>query len=73
MTTCCGQENELEIYLETSSERMDNKLNVLEWWNKESVTFKVLSRMTKDFLSVQVSTTISERAFSTSGRLISNF
>ena len=45
-------------------------MDLLEWWSKQQTEYPALSRMAKDFLSIQASSVASERSFSTSGLTI---
>jgi len=47
-----------------------NKFDILSFWRSQSRTFPVLSRMTRDMLTIPVSTLASEQVFSCSGRVL---
>ncbi|POO01083.1 HAT, C-terminal dimerization domain containing protein [Trema orientale] len=66
--------NDLEDYLADRREKLkDNSFEILEWWNRNAVKYKIVSHMAKDVLAVQMSTVASESAFSTSGRILDPF
>lgn len=46
------------------------EFEVLSWWRRNSIKYRVLSKLVKDVLAVQVSSVASESAFSTSGRIL---
>ena len=45
--------------------------NILDWWRINLVQYPILATMAKDFLAINVASVSSERAFSNSGRIIS--
>ena len=47
-----------------------NQFDILQWWQDKRSTYPVLSILTRDVLSVPVSTVSSESAFSLAGRII---
>ena len=48
----------------------DNEdFDILEWWKKQQIKYIVLSFIARDVLTVSISTTASEAAFSASGRV----
>ena len=73
---------EEEASLETKSEIgkyfLDNleKLgssDILDWWKLNASNYPILSKMERDILAILISTTASESAFSTSGRILDAF
>jgi hypothetical protein len=44
--------------------------NVLEWWHSKEQDFPLLSKVAKKYLCIQVSSTSSERVFSTGGNTV---
>jgi hypothetical protein len=48
-------------------------LDILQWWIMHSAKYPVLSRMARDLFAAPASTIASESAFSTSGRVISDY
>ncbi|XP_070003220.1 zinc finger BED domain-containing protein RICESLEEPER 2-like [Nicotiana sylvestris] len=65
-TTDFSQLNELEVYLSQRIEKVNTggSFNILEWWKDKEKHFPVLSRMTRDILTIQALTVASESAFS---------
>ena len=55
-------EKEINRYLE--SQRADSDCDILEWWKNHSKVYPVLSRMARDILCVQATSTPVERLFS---------
>ena len=50
----------------------DNKdFAILEWWKKQQIKYPVLSIITRDVLTVPMSTIASEAAFNAGGRVVS--
>ncbi|OMO74048.1 putative Zinc finger, BED-type [Corchorus capsularis] len=58
--------SELDVYLKKKGGDFD----VLGWWKMNRSRFPILSYMTRDVLTVPVSTVASESAFSTGGRVL---
>ena len=48
------------------------EIDVLQWWKQHEKDFLVLSKFTRDVLSIPVSIISSELAFSLSGRILDN-
>ncbi|KAJ3702937.1 hypothetical protein LUZ61_006642 [Rhynchospora tenuis] len=65
--------SELEDYL--SSDRddasLDDDFDILGWWKMKAPRYPILSKLVRDILAVPISTVVSESAFRTSGRVIS--
>jgi hypothetical protein len=65
---------ELSKYLnsdkESFNEDEEEEFDILQWWNEHKVTYPVLSILARDVLSVPVSSTSSESAFSVAGRIL---
>ncbi|XP_074271769.1 zinc finger BED domain-containing protein DAYSLEEPER-like [Silene latifolia] len=57
-------------YMRAYTDDEANVLDLLGWWRHQSKTLPVMSAMAKDFLSIQVSSVASERAFSTAKRVL---
>jgi hypothetical protein len=49
------------------------EVDILEWWKINSIKYPVLSKMARDILAIPASTIPSESAFSTGGRVISDY
>jgi hypothetical protein len=63
--------NELSNYLDSDSlTQFDDGFNIISWWHEHKLSYLVLSILTKDVLTVPVSTVSSESIFSTTGRII---
>ncbi|KAL6606746.1 hypothetical protein ACP70R_042399 [Stipagrostis hirtigluma subsp. patula] len=65
--------SELEMYLGKPPIPRSDKFDILSWWKNNSLEYPVLARIAKDILAIPVSTVASESAFSTGGRVISDF
>ncbi|KAK9713585.1 hypothetical protein RND81_06G037300 [Saponaria officinalis] len=57
-------------YMRAISDNEANSLDLCQWWKIQSKALPVMSAMAKDFLSIQVSSVASERAFSASKRVL---
>jgi hypothetical protein len=68
-----GNRTELDRYLAEELEDDDKKLDILDWWKRQSTRFPILSLMARDVLAIPISTVASESAFSTSGRILDDF
>jgi hypothetical protein len=53
-----------------SLNQYDELFSVLNWWQDHKRTYPILSVLTKDIMTIPVSTISSESAFSLSGRLL---
>ena len=66
-----GVGSELTNYLDSDTvSRFDDSFSIINWWHEHKLTYHVLSILTRDVLTVPVSTVSSESAFSTTGRII---
>ncbi|CAA0834943.1 Unknown protein [Striga hermonthica] len=69
-----GEFSELERYLAEpplkTTKANQNMFDILAWWKSHKEEYPVLSRLTRDVLTIQVSTVASESAFSAGGRVI---
>ncbi|CAN0920678.1 Putative AC9 transposase [Linum grandiflorum] len=61
---------ELEKYLGEPLLPRTQPFDILAWWKNQQVHYPTLRLITKDILTIPVSTVVSESAFSTSGRLL---
>jgi hypothetical protein len=68
-----GTRNELDRYLAEEREDDNNKLDILDWWKRQSTGFPILSTLARDVLAIPISTVASESAFSTSGCVLDDF
>jgi len=64
-----NKNTEVDLYLAT------NQIPILDdplyWWKQNSSSFKILSRIAKDFLPLPATSAASERIFSKSGHIVS--
>ncbi|CAN1346647.1 Zinc finger BED domain-containing protein RICESLEEPER 2 [Linum perenne] len=58
---------------EVSSSDKKQRFDVLAYWKASALRFPILSEMARDVLAVPISSVASESAFSTGGRVLSNF
>lgn len=65
--------NELDRYLKEELFPRREALDILQWWAVQSPKYPILSCMARDVLAVPASTVASESAFSTGGRVISDY
>lgn len=63
-----GFQNELQNYL--SMQRVNDKTDILAWWQSHSTIFPVLSRMTRDFFCTPATSVPAERLFSKAALVI---
>ncbi|KAI3857419.1 hypothetical protein MKX03_024437 [Papaver bracteatum] len=64
---------ELDMYLLEKREDFNAQFDILNWWKVNSSRYKILSRIARDVLAMQVSTVASESAFSTGGRVLNEY
>ena len=73
LSTTCQQRNantdELIKYWESADASFD--IEPLSWWHAHSTEYPVLSKMAKDYLSVQASSVPCEQLFSLAGNVVS--
>ncbi|KAG8655564.1 hypothetical protein MANES_04G059444v8 [Manihot esculenta] len=48
----------------------NSNFDALEWWKMNNMKFRILSKMTRDILSISITTVASESAFSAASRII---
>ncbi|XP_017244953.1 zinc finger BED domain-containing protein RICESLEEPER 2-like [Daucus carota subsp. sativus] len=65
--------SDLDEYLSEKPKKFTDDFDILGWWKLNSVRFPILSQMARDILAMPISTVASESAFSTGGRIISDF
>ena len=67
--------SELDIYLkdEVCDCQQEDEFDILYWWSTNAYKYPVLSRIAKDVLAAPVSSVASESAFSTRGRVLSDY
>ena len=65
---------ELAKYLNSDkvnfNEEEEEDFDIIQWWHEHKLTYPVLSILARDVLSVPVSSTSSESAFSLAGRIL---
>ena len=61
---------ELKTYL--SEDRIEHTNDILQWWKGKKSEFPILSLVARDYLASQSTSVPSERAFSSSGQIISD-
>ena len=65
--------NELDRYLKDELLPQKEEVDILEWWKTNVSKYPVLSTMARDILAIPASTVPSESAFSTGGRVVSDY
>ena len=65
--------NELDRYLKEELLPRKEEVDILEWWKTNVSNYPVLSKMARDILAIPASTVPSESAFSTGGRVVSDY
>ncbi|KAE8780631.1 zinc finger bed domain-containing protein ricesleeper 2-like [Hordeum vulgare] len=65
--------NELDQYLKEELYPRKKELDILEWWKINSPKYPVLSTIAHDVLDISASTVPSESAFSSAGRIVSDY
>ena len=62
---------ELSAYLNSDTvNQFDDDFSILHWWHEHRLSYPVLSILTRDVMTVPVSTISSEYAFSMTSRII---
>lgn len=61
-------EKEIQSYLMLPA--VDSDFNPLEWWKTPEINFPKLAKLAKKYLCVPVSSSPSERVFSTGGNIV---
>ncbi|XP_037462368.1 zinc finger BED domain-containing protein DAYSLEEPER-like [Triticum dicoccoides] len=64
------ERSQLDLYLEETPRKLNDELNVLEFWSKSSMRYPELASMARDILAVPISSVASEQAFSMSRKVI---
>ncbi|XP_065867063.1 zinc finger BED domain-containing protein DAYSLEEPER-like [Euphorbia lathyris] len=64
-TSFCLEKSQLDLYLAEPTHKLDEDLDVLDFWHKSSMRYLELARMAQDILAIPISTVASESAFST--------
>jgi hAT family C-terminal dimerisation region len=50
---------------------VDAEFDILSWWKLKAPKYSILTRLTRDIMTVSISTVASESTFSTAGRIMS--
>lgn len=66
------EKSQLENYLAEPTRDINEKLDVLDYWNKASARYPEVASMARDILAIPVSSVASESAFSTSRKVITH-
>ncbi|KAK8277856.1 hypothetical protein V6Z12_D09G000900 [Gossypium hirsutum] len=64
------ESNDYKRYLNESSTRSENQIDVLDYWSKSSVRYNELSLLARDLLAIPISTVASKSAFSMGKKVI---
>ncbi|CAN6361465.1 unnamed protein product [Urochloa humidicola] len=64
---------ELEVYLQDDVFPLQKNFDILQWWMMHSTKYPILSCMARDVFAAPATTVPSESAFSTGGRVISDY
>ena len=64
--------SEIEKYLLDNIEKLGS-FDILDWWKLNASNYPIISKMTRDILTIPISTVAFESAFSTSGRILDAF
>jgi hypothetical protein len=65
--------NEVDVYLTEPRENGYLEFDILNWWKVNSTKYPTLGLIARDILAMPISTVASESAFSTGGRVLSNY
>jgi hypothetical protein len=65
--------NELEVYLQDDLFPRQKNFDIMQWWIMHCTKYPILSCMARDIFAAPATTVASESAFSTSGRVISDY
>lgn len=69
-TSSHEEKSELELYLAEPAKRLNENVDILDYWSKSVARYPQLARMERDILAVPVSSVASESAFSLSKKVI---
>jgi hypothetical protein len=62
---------ELDLYLDEPTLPRTQELNIISWWQYAGVKYPTLRKITRDIMTILVTTMASESVFNTGGRVIS--
>jgi hypothetical protein len=69
-TSSHDEKSELDLYLAEPVKKLNENVDILDYWNKSAVRYPQLAKMARDILAVPVSSVASESAFSLSKKVI---
>ena len=69
-TSTFEEKSELELYLAEPTKRLNENIDILDYWSKSAARYLQLARLARDILVVPVSSVASESAFSLSKKVI---
>jgi hypothetical protein len=69
-TSSQEEKTELDLYLGEPVKKLNDNVDILDYWNKSAARYPQLARMARDILAVPVSSVASESAFSLSKKVI---
>lgn len=69
-TSSHEEKSELELYLAEPVKRLNENIDILDYWSKSAARYPQLARLARDILVVPVSSVASESAFSLSKKVI---
>ena len=69
-TSTVEEKSELELYLAEPTKRLNENIDILDYWSKSAARYPQLARLARDILVVPVSSVASESAFSLSKKVI---
>lgn len=64
------EKSELDLYLAEPVKKLNENVDILDYWNKSAARYPQLAKMARDILAVPVSSVASESAFSLSKKVI---
>uniref|UniRef100_A0ACD5Z9R8 Uncharacterized protein n=1 Tax=Avena sativa TaxID=4498 RepID=A0ACD5Z9R8_AVESA len=64
------EKSELDLYLAEPVKRLNENVDILDYWSKSAARYPQLARMTCDIFAILVSSVVSESAFSLSKKFI---
>jgi hypothetical protein len=65
--------SELQVYLEDDVHPPEDDFDILCWWSSNALKYPLISRIAKDALAAPATSVASESAFSTGGRILSDY
>ena len=66
-----NSKSELDLYLEERKYKQA-EMDILEYWQKNSTRYPILSLMSRDILSIPITTVASESTFSIGGKVLTS-